>query len=233
MMENISDWPPWTRELFDGDFISKIVEIATLKDYRKGEIIYCQGDKNEKVFFLLKGRVEVSIINNDGKKRILSIHEPYCFVGETILDGFSYMTTAYCLSDVRIAVLEMSTILGSKDNLILTALLKSLVLKMRILMSLIQKETFEVSDRVESLLYSLGIRFGEKNSEGIILNLPLTHQLIADLVGCSRVRVSQTMKDLKNDKRVVKKSNKLYMLPVQKPLEHLPKLILRETTGRY
>jgi CRP-like cAMP-binding protein len=51
-------------------------------------------------------------------------------------------------------------------------------------------------DRVLAKLLQLGRKFGRVTSDGIRLDLPLTHQLLADSVGAARETVSVTLRQL-------------------------------------
>lgn len=196
MMKSLgNEWLQWTSDKLNknDEFVNSIVQSNPIKNYEKGEVIYWQGKPGDKFYLLLEGRVEVNFVNNEGKKRIVSIHEPKCFIGESILDGFPHILTAVSLTPVKVAVLSIKDV-NSWDREMLLELNKSLAWKSRIVIGQLTDQTFnEVGNRVEDLLLGLCNKFGKIDSDGIRVELPITHQLIADLVGSSRVRVSQSL----------------------------------------
>ena len=55
------------------------------------------------------------------------------------------------------------------------------------------------SDRVKTLFLSLSFENGSKTPEGIVLNLKLTHQEIADMTGLTRESVTRVLDKLQKD----------------------------------
>lgn len=56
-----------------------------------------------------------------------------------------------------------------------------------------------VIDRIEGLLIWLAQQFGEITEDGILINLRLTHQMIADFVGSTRVTTTRLLQQLQRD----------------------------------
>lgn len=56
-----------------------------------------------------------------------------------------------------------------------------------------------VIDRIEGLLIWLAQQFGEMTEDGILINLRLTHQMIADFVGSTRVTTTRLLQQLQRD----------------------------------
>lgn len=199
-------WVPWTTNMVDDELVKVMLEKAKMKEYKKGEIIFRQGEISNNYFLLMKGRVEVSLINNDGKKKIIGIHEPRYFIGETIQDNCPRLTSAKSLTNVTVALLDSSFDPGTDylRNKYLSVLYLCTNHKLRCIIQQLNDHVFdEVEDRVEKFLYGLGSNFGEENDDSQVhVNLPVTHQLIADVVGSSRVRVSQVMSQFSKDDKI-------------------------------
>lgn len=54
----------------------------------------------------------------------------------------------------------------------------------------------QVSERLIRLLEWLAQRFGKRNEQGYVIDVPLTHQSIADLIGSTRVTVTRLLNQL-------------------------------------
>ena len=52
-------------ERYSQDIRKKMMAQCYLRIYKKGELIYNQGDPSPYVFFILRGSVEVSVVKND------------------------------------------------------------------------------------------------------------------------------------------------------------------------
>ncbi len=59
-----------------------------------------------------------------------------------------------------------------------------------------------VADRLFTLLEWLANQFGEPTSEGILLNLRLTHQEFADTIAATRVTVTRLMKQFEGEGKI-------------------------------
>ncbi|WP_258360742.1 Crp/Fnr family transcriptional regulator [Moorella sulfitireducens] len=224
-MQNIHNWPPWSPNLVNEDVIEDYIsKSSVLKDFEKGTTLYCQGEEGTYVYLLLHGRIEISLTSEEGRKRIVSVHEPKCFIGETVLDGSPYTTTATCLTPVKVRIFRVSDLLLliNEQPAIMKAIINNMCFKMRSAIWQLGEQSFgEVKDRVNDLLFALSNKFGESHPEGIYLKLPLSHQVIADIVGSTRVRVSQTFAHLIKQGKVIKyKNGFLIKLPINTDRTH-------------
>ena len=69
--------------------------------------------------------------------------------------------------------------------------------KGQVLARLLAMDSFlDLRARVAQALLSLSEQHGRPEAEGILLTIPFTHQEMADLLGVSRVAVSQCMGEL-------------------------------------
>jgi CRP/FNR family cyclic AMP-dependent transcriptional regulator len=97
------DMPDNTNEIFDPkEFLAKVGEGKTILEFRKGEVVFTQGDAADTIFYIQNGRVKVVIISEQGKEAVVGIVGPGQFFGEGCMNGQSLRiatTTAmeYCL----------------------------------------------------------------------------------------------------------------------------------------
>ena len=66
-------------------FLAKVGEGRSIRTYRKGEIVFSQGDPADEVFYLQKGKVKVTVISEQGKEAVVAILEGDEFFGEGCL----------------------------------------------------------------------------------------------------------------------------------------------------
>jgi CRP-like cAMP-binding protein len=102
---------------------------------------------------------------------------------------------------------------GYQDPNILYFLARHNLIKMQALSFYLATQTFDdVETRIFFHLANLARTQGKKvNEDYYLIKEPLTHQLIADIVGSTRVRVTQIMKELINQ-NVLKKTGKYYII---------------------
>ncbi|SHN75130.1 Crp/Fnr family transcriptional regulator [Desulfitobacterium chlororespirans] len=205
-------WLPWTTNMLDDDLVKKVLEVYQIKEYKKGQFVFEQGELSDQIYLLLQGRIEINMVSVDGKKTIFSIHEPRCFFGELIMDHSPRLTSAVCLTNVTAAALDSSLNLGSDyyEKKLYQALFYSTSRKLKIQIQQLSDQVFEeAEERIEKLLLALCKNFGKEESGQVQVDLPLTHQMIADLTGCSRPTVSQIISDLAKKDKLSMERNKI------------------------
>lgn len=75
-----------------------------------------------------------------------------------------------------------------------------------------------LSVRVHMLLWHLADRFGRVHAEGVVLPLPLSHELLAQLVGAQRPSVSRALKELERARVVARRPDGSWWLGGQPPV---------------
>ncbi|SHN83266.1 Crp/Fnr family transcriptional regulator [Desulfitobacterium chlororespirans] len=202
------EWLCWSSNELNDKIVEKILTTCPVRNYAKGEFIYRQGEKKDVCFLVLKGRIEISSENEDGQRKVFGIREPRCFIGISTLDGSPSLVNAICLEAVEVAVVSAQDI-NKGDREVLLYLLLSVIQMNKQLTSQLNGQTFDdVENRVENLLVTLSATLGKHEADSVVVTVPLTHQLISEMVGSSRVRVSQIIGELnKSGELVMNRSN--------------------------
>jgi len=108
----MTDTAALKRQLFFQDLTDKelelIAEKITLVKYPQGRAIFDEGSTNKGLYFVHKGKVEISKITADGWKQTLAVYHERHFFGElcVIEDKLRHSTDAIALVDSEI--LELS-----------------------------------------------------------------------------------------------------------------------------
>src|SRR6204780_2252314 len=76
-------------------------------EYRKSRKIYSQGDAATSVFYIQKGGIKMSVVNEAGKEAVFAILGPGDFFGEGCLAGQNVrMGTATAITPTTLLVIE-------------------------------------------------------------------------------------------------------------------------------
>ena len=76
------------RRQFDPQaFLAKVGTGKTILTYRKGRIIYAQGEEADKIFYVQSGKVKVTVVSAQGKEAVVGLLEAGHFFGEGCLHG--------------------------------------------------------------------------------------------------------------------------------------------------
>jgi CRP-like cAMP-binding protein len=107
--------PDNTNQAFDPkDFLAKVGEGKTIVEFRKGEIIFAQGDRARTVFYIQKGRVKVVVISEQGKEAVVGILGPGQFFGEGCMNGHSLrIATTTAMEACLITVITKAAMLAA------------------------------------------------------------------------------------------------------------------------
>ena len=68
-------------------FLAKVDGGRTICDYRRGQIVYRQGDPADSVFFIQSGKVKKTVVSEQGKEAVVALLGTGDFFGEGCLAG--------------------------------------------------------------------------------------------------------------------------------------------------
>jgi CRP/FNR family cyclic AMP-dependent transcriptional regulator len=100
---------------FDPGILAASGSGVKLSECRPGEILYAQGDSGETVFYIQKGRVELTVVSKFGKKAVTGVLGAGSFLGEGCLRGRPHAVTATVMvrsSIIRLDRSSMAHLLG-------------------------------------------------------------------------------------------------------------------------
>ncbi len=215
MIENVKIDVLQNIQLFSSLEDQELKEIADkirIEEFRKNEIVLREEDTNEFMYIILDGQVKVVQATEDGKEILLAIHKTHDFFGEvSLLDGMTAPATVQASEDSFIAFISKKDFyaLLSSQRKVLEKLLEILCARLRDAWKRIYLLNFKhASDRVKTLFLSLCFDNGTRTPDGIVLNLKLTHQEIADMTGLTRESVTRVLDKLQKDGEVMVLKNK-------------------------
>jgi len=106
--------PNPARNSFDPEaFIAKIGGGISISEYRKGQIVFAQGDVADAVFYLQKGKVKRTVVSEQGKEAVVGILEAEQFFGEDCLGAQPFwIATATAMDDSVITTISKATMIS-------------------------------------------------------------------------------------------------------------------------
>ena len=190
---------PFQRRHIGGfDFASFFRNIQRGKSiirYRKGAVIYAQGDSSDAVFFLQSGQVKLTVCSPSGKEAIIGLLGAGDFVGEGCLVGQnSRVSTATAASDttaIRIEKAVMANLLRTEPKFSEFFLSYLLMRKVSVEADLISLTFNSTKKRLARALLLLA---RASDGEGLPAVIPrVTHETLAQMIGATRAQVSSLM----------------------------------------
>src|SRR5436305_6244350 len=92
-------------------YLAGIGEGSSIAKYRKGQIIFSQGEPADSVFYVQRGKAKVTVISKQGKEAVVAILGADEFFGEGCLAGQTKrIATVAAMTDAVVTRLEKTAI---------------------------------------------------------------------------------------------------------------------------
>jgi CRP/FNR family transcriptional regulator len=179
--------------------ICAINQISHVRRQPKGTILFFEGDTASGVYVLFEGRANVLAANTDGKILILRVALPGDVLGlNSVLAGTSHSVTVETIQACRFAFIArgdfLKVIKEHTDACLYFA--QRLGRECQSAYDVIRSMCNPVSTRLARFLISCRAK-GYENEGTVRANVVLTHESIAQRIGCSRETVCRTLGDFK------------------------------------
>ncbi|TDT52063.1 Crp/Fnr family transcriptional regulator [Fonticella tunisiensis] len=188
--------------MLDDKHIKEVISMIKRRKYKKGQILFFEGDVSDKLFIINKGKIKIYKYTKEGKEQILYILSEGDFIGDlSLLKRGKYEFNAEALQDVDVCIL-------TKDNFdriirvnpeIPIKMLEHIHDRVVGLEKLVQTlSTKDVEARLAGLLINFAKDFGRKTSEGIEINTPLSREEMANYIGITRETISRKLTSMQD-----------------------------------
>jgi len=204
--ESIGESKIWylkKNRLFANAPVDAIVEgagIFTMQLLPKRTTLFDQGDATKTVFLIKRGRVRIARTTADGKEVTVAMLGPGDMFGEDALFGETERKTiATCMEETLICKAQADDLFGLLAGNSALALNVAQMLSDRLGEAAATIEDLayaKISDRLVHLFERLADEVGRSTADGTFLDLRLTHQDIASIIGSTRETVSLELNQL-------------------------------------
>jgi len=160
-----------------------------------------QHEPDERVMFLLAGRVKIVRMDDDGHEVLLSIRDAGDVLGElAFIDGQPRIATVTALEPVEVLVAPSEAFRTHLETTprVAVALLEVVVGRYR--ETTLKRSQFAASDtmgRLAARIVELADRYGEPTAAGISVASPISREELAAWTGASRAGVAQALQALR------------------------------------
>jgi len=174
------------------EFLAKMGEGKAILEYRKGDVVFAQGDAADRVFYIQRGRLKVVVISEQGKEAVVGMLGPGQFFGEGCMNGHSLrIATTTAIDECLLTAITKTAMLAAlhdqpKFSEMFIAYL--LTRNSRIEEDLID-QLFNSSEKRLARLLLLLANFGKEGSPQPI-SPNISQETLAEMIGTTRSRVS-------------------------------------------
>ncbi len=175
-----------------------VLASTQLRTLVQGQCVFRRGDPPDYLFALLEGCVRISGTSSDGREALLNFYEPGAWFGEvSVLDGGPRTHDAHAHTPVRLLqlatpdferLLQAHPVLGRK-------LLQLECSRLRMMLEGFEAfSTHSLEQRLAMRLLDLSQAFGQPQGGGTAIDLHLSQEVLAQMVGSTRQRVNQLLR---------------------------------------
>jgi CRP/FNR family cyclic AMP-dependent transcriptional regulator len=170
-----------------------------VKEFKRAEAVYTQGDAAESVIYLQSGGVKLTVVNEAGKEAVVAILGPGDFFGEGSLAGQSVrIGTATAITPTIVLVIEKSEmfkVLHEEHGLSDLFIKFMLARNIRIEADLVD-QLFNSSEKRLARTLLLLARYGKQDQPRGVLP-KMSQETLAEMIGTTRSRVNFFMNKFK------------------------------------
>lgn len=180
-----------------------ILQSGSEKRYRENEVIFHAEDLGSCIFILKSGLVKISICDKNGKEDILKVMYPFDFFGEmSILDGQHRSATVTAMEKSTAFIIEKNSFLKliKEYPQIAFNMLATMCRRARKTNEKIASLRFaDAYGKVARVLLDIADENGVREENGMVINLKLSRQELAELAGVTRETATRILAEFQEN----------------------------------
>ena len=173
-------------------FLASVGVGKTVAKYQREQPIFRQGEAADAVFYIEQGKVQITVVSEEGKERVVAMLEPGQFFGEGCLTGQPlHLATASAMTDSTTVRIEKNTMIQAlRDDPEFSQVFMAFLLShnAQIEADLVDQLFNSSEKRLARVLLMLA-NFG-KDAKLETVIAPINQEILAAKVGTTRSRVN-------------------------------------------
>jgi len=198
----------------------EVLRCVSHDTFRKKETIFSEGDPSDWFYIVKRGKVKITKISHEGKEIILEVISPMEFFGGiAVVRGFPYPANAVAMEDTEVLKISRKDILSLMDRFpgLMYCMAMNIGDRIKGSHETLKSIALEkVEARIASLLIKLCDKAGEAVPGGLQINMKLTKQDIAEMVGTTVETSIRTISKLTKAGIVSAKAGKIIVRDPEK-----------------
>ncbi len=188
-----------TLALYEGlsdEELAQVAAVSRERRYRKGTILFNEGDPGDVIYFIKEGKVRVTRLAAGGQEQVLQVWGPGAAVGLVVLaDKAPYPATAQVVEDAVVYAVRVDDVMALVPESRALAANAFRLVGQRLRMARDTAHDLAVHS-THGRLANLLLKTAEEKGS-LQFNLGLTHQDIAGMIGTSRETVTRVLADFR------------------------------------
>jgi len=196
------------------DALSELAARGELRRYRKGTLLIQEGDQGDTLFIIQSGRLRAFSAGDNDREITYGVYGVGEYMGEISLDGGPRSASVITLEATVCSVVSRRTLerfLAERPAFAFELLAKVIRRARTATLGARQQALNDVYGRLKGLLDQLATAQADGSRS---VSERLTHQEMANRLGCSREMVSRLMKDLERGGYVEVRAQRIVLMKV-------------------
>jgi len=211
--------------------LEQLLAHMSLQRVERRTALFNEGTPSDALYLLVSGVVKLSLRSLEGEDVLVSLICPGEFFGITaLMPGMQRAFRSEAFSDCWVGMVQadtfVTTLLGVPFRDFSSLMGTTVNRWFSLLYRYAHFQGLGLRQRLAMALLELAQKFGVQDDRGTILILQLTHEDLADLIGASRQKVTEHMKELERQQLILRDGRKLIVLP-----HRLQEMISLEAVG--
>ena len=208
----------------EGNSLAKVSQHKVMNHYKRGQTIFFQGNPPFGLYCVNSGKIKISKIGPDGKESIIRVVGPGDVLGHrSLFSNEIYSATATVIEDSEICFLDKKFILEALEEEPSIAL--NLIQKLSRDMGNAESRAATLSqknvrERLAELLLTLMQSYGIVEGNRTRLDIKLTREEMASLVGTANETVIRFISEFKDDGLIEQEGKVIFIKDKNKLVEY-------------
>ena len=186
--------------------VDAILAFARERRFANGQTIFQKGDPGSSLMAVLRGRVRIGTVSEEGKEISLTIVETGQIFGEVaLLDGQQRSADAVALGECQLLIIERRDFIPyiEKNPQVPIAMMGVLCGRLRSTNTLVEDIAFlDLPARMARLLLRLGDSYGRKTQRGVRIDVKLTQKDLGNLIASSRESINKQLRSWQDEELI-------------------------------
>ena len=198
--------------------LEKLAANLSLRQFKKNKIIFEQDEDAKLVYILLSGVVKFSYLHSDEKQTIVSLHPAGEFFGlDSLIPQMKHPFRCEAFENCMVAAITPQTLTEILMRISYESFLRWHTATIdggrKIYVHCIKGIGLDLRKRLALELMNLADRFGTTDARGIVINVNISHEVLAGIVGASRQQVTEHLNQFDREKCISRDGRRIIINP--------------------
>ena len=194
--------------------LEKLADKLAIRQFKKNEIIFDQDEDAKLVYLLLSGVVKFSYLHCDEKQTIVSLHPAGEYFGlDSLIPQMKHPFRCEAFENCTVGTIKPQTLieilLGISYESFLRWHTATIDTGRNMYVHCIKGIGLDLRKRLALELMNLADRFGTADARGIVIDVNISHEVLADIVGASRQQVTEHLNQLDREKCILRDGRRI------------------------